>query len=331
MSLQIKAVGKTDVGLVRPGNEDYLHLDPDHHVYAVCDGMGGHNAGEVASEMAAHTIGNVFANYANKLGDDTHLSIGRTLPPKGELLLQAIRLANRAIYNRAAQDPDQSGMGTTIVAVALEADIMSVAHVGDSRAYLLRERDLLPLTRDHSWIAEIQQTQKLSPEEAGSFVGKNVITRALGVRDTVEVDCRIIKVKAGDKFIMCSDGLCGFADDDEIFDVASKFRDNLEDLTKALVQMANDRGGSDNVTIIALEIIEVKESPLPDLDVFTLGAESDATLAAEDIWLERMAEQAELSVKPESGARVINKYALLAIFLVFVIVAVLIVWYMPNN
>ncbi len=332
MPLQIKVSGKTDVGLVRPGNEDYLHLDPENHVYAVCDGMGGHQAGEVASMTASQTIRTVFTELGGRHLSSPALEIGRTVPPSGERLIKAIRLANRAIFNRAAEDPELTGMGTTVVAVAFEADIMSVAHVGDSRAYQLRERDLLPLTRDHSWIAEVQATQGLSEEEASSFVGKNVITRALGVRNNVEVDYRIVKVQAGDKFILCSDGLCGFADDDEIFEVAEQYRGDLEKLTAALVQMANDRGGSDNVTIVALEVIDFDESPLPEVEVFTQTAENDTTLAAEDTWLSEMNEfQARIEADDgKRGSGGINKFVLLTIFLVFIITAVLIVWYLPD-
>ena len=331
MSLQLKVSGKTDVGLVRPGNEDYLHLDPDNHIYAVCDGMGGHQAGEVASMTASQTIRTAFTEFGGQNLDSSALNIGRTLPPMGERLLKSIRMANRAIHNRASENPELSGMGTTVVAVAFEADIMSVCHVGDSRAYRLRERDLEPLTRDHSWIAEVQETQGLSTEEANSFVGKNVITRALGVRDNVEVDYRIVKVRTGDKFILCSDGLCGFADDDEIFDVAIKYSDDPNKLTDALVQMANDRGGSDNVTVITIEVIEVDESPLPEMEVLTLKAENGSTLAAEDAWLTKMAElqtQAEADEKKGGGGT--NKLILLTIFLVFVIVAALIIWYLPD-
>ena len=172
----------------------------------------------------------------------------------------------------------------------------------------------------------------MSPEEAGSFVGKNVITRALGVRNNVEVDYRITKVAAGDKFILCSDGLCGFADDDEIYDVAAKYRDDSDKLTSALVQMANDRGGSDNVTIIAIEVIEVDESVLPEVSVFTLDAETERTLAAEDEWLTRTAEvQAQVEIDEHQDKPGINKYVLLSIFLVFVVAAILIIWNFPDQ
>lgn len=333
MSLRVKVIGKTDKGLVRSGNEDYIHIDEDHHIYAVCDGMGGHQAGEVASMTASETILKAFTHFGDELTKDSSLAFGRTLPPNGDLLVRAIRLANRSIYSMALQDPALTGMGTTVVAVAFEADIMSVAHVGDSRAYCLRERTLEPLTRDHSWVAEMQEKQNLTVEEASSVIGKNVITRALGVRETVEVDYRIVKVAPGDLFILCSDGLCGFADDDEIFDVANKYRDDLNKLTENLVQMANDRGGSDNVSIVAIQVEEVSESPLPDLEVFTLPEEDEPTLAAEDGWIEKFsklnAHSEEAPNGPTSG-KGSHTLLMVAIFVLFALVAVMVIWMQSN-
>jgi protein phosphatase len=236
--LTIKTYGRTDKGLVRPGNEDCLHLDEGNHVYAVCDGMGGHQAGEVASMTAVETLIKAHEYFRDELLDDSALALNRLVPQSGDLLVRAIRLANRAIYNAALIDASMSGMGTTVVALAFEADIVSIAHVGDSRAYRLEERSLVPLTRDHSWVAEIQQQQHISAEEASSVVGKNVITRALGVREGVEVYYRIAKVQAGDVFFLCSDGLCGYADDDEIFEGAIKHRHDLRQLVDNLIQMA---------------------------------------------------------------------------------------------
>jgi serine/threonine protein phosphatase PrpC len=329
VSLVLQTAARTDKGLVRAGNEDYLHLDDSHLVYAVCDGMGGHQAGEVASMTASETIRKAFAHFRQKLLDDPALGFDRTIPPNGELLVKSIRLANRAIYSKALVDSGLSGMGTTIVALAFEADIVSIAHVGDSRAYRLEEKTLVPLTRDHSWVAEIRQQQHLTEEEATSVIGKNVITRALGVREGVEVDCRIVKVKAGDTFVLCSDGLCGFADDDEIFDVAAKYRDNLRNLVDNLIQMANDRGGADNVSVIAIRVESAGESPLPELDVFTAKAEPADTLEAEDRWLEELAEVDAPSGANDSGDKPgghTSKMLLLGIFAAFAIVAVLIVW-----
>ena len=325
---KIKVVGKTDIGLVRTGNEDYLHLDDSNRVYAVCDGMGGHQAGEVASMTASQTLERVFHNYSEDILKVEALSIDRSLPKSSELLLKSIRLANRNIYNKALTDPNLNGMGTTIVAAAFEDDFVSLAHVGDSRAYRLEDRELVPLTRDHSWLVEMQDQQHFSETDANSLVAKNVITRALGVKDTVEVDSRLLRVKPGEIYILCSDGLCGFADDDEIFAVAHASRASLQKIADNLVQMANDRGGSDNVTVIVLQVEEVKKSAIPEVEVFTLGAESPPTLEAEDEWVERLQtppEEPEEKKSPESDGGA-SKGFLIAIFVLFVIIAAAIVY-----
>ncbi len=338
MSLIYNVYGKTDVGLVRSGNEDYLHIDEDSHVFAVFDGMGGHQAGEVASMTASKTVWAAFNHFRAELLADPDLSLEQSLPPSGELLVKSVRLANRVIHNKASRDSTMTGMGTTVVSLALEDDIMAVAHVGDSRAYRLDERQLMPLTSDHSWVSEMQQKNLMSEEEALHSVGKNVITRALGVRGNVEVDCRLVRVRKGEKFILCSDGLCGFADDDEIFNVAEKQRDDLPKMVDDLVQMANDRGGNDNVTVIVLEITEVGESSYNEMEVFTLPAESDSLLGVEDTWLDRFAEAEKKEEAPDptpngskgsSGGG--NKFLLTLIFAVFIIVAFFIVYFSTSG
>jgi len=333
--LKVKVAGKTDKGLVRTGNEDFLHIDSENNVFAVCDGMGGHQAGEVASMLASETVQTVFSHFNRPLLDDPTLDLGKPLPASSELLIKAIRLANRAVYNGALEDPSKNGMGTTIVATAFEANIISIAHVGDSRAYRLNERDLEPLTKDHSWIQEIQDTENISQNEANSFAGKNVITRALGVRENVEVDLRIMKVKPGDIFILCSDGLCGFADDDEIYYTADKARNDIHKIADDLVQMANDRGGQDNVTIVVLQVEEVFESPLPDIDVFTLPAETEELLSIEDEWLERIKsfnenspEKKKQSVEKEKSGS--SKLPIILIFVIFIVIAALIIYFSQN-
>ena len=288
MPLKIEVIGKTDVGLIRPGNEDYLHIDERHHVYAVCDGMGGHQAGEVASRSASKTINQIFDKWQEDVLSDAQLKFENEMPRSGELLVKSIRLANRYIYRHSSSDPGLAGMGTTIVALALEKDFVTVAHVGDSRAYRLDEDAIVPLTIDHSWVAEIQQQQKLSEEDASSFVGKNIITRALGVRENVEVDYRLLKIKPGQIFLMCSDGLCGFVSNQNIYSVASRTRKNLSRMCEDLIQLANDAGGQDNVTVVALRVIDVEASDKADTSTTTVAAESVDLLGAEDKWLERL-------------------------------------------
>ncbi len=330
MPLSLHVSGKTDKGLVRSGNEDYLHLDEDNHVYAVCDGMGGHQAGEVASMTAAETVLKAFTYFKQPLLDDPSFALEQTLPRLGDLLVRSIRLANRAVWNKALNDPALNGMGTTIVAVALEDDFLSVAHVGDSRAYCLRGKELQPLTRDHSWVAEIQEAQNISAEEASSVVGKNVITRALGVRESVAVDYRTVKAKPGDIFILCSDGLCGFADDDEILDVARLGHGDVDKITDLLVRMANDRGGADNVTVIAIEVLSVEESPVEELDAFTVPSETVRLLRTEDAWLRKFSDLTAKLEEKASESSGTNPLWLVGIFALFVLVVVLIIWFQSN-
>ena len=332
MPITIQVAGRSDVGLVRTGNEDNFLIDEKRRLFAVCDGMGGHQAGEVASHLAVDTVRRAFDRYFEDLLGDPNLSIGRTVPPQGDLLLKSIRLANRRITNMAMDDPSKAGMGTTIVAMAFEADIASIAHVGDSRAYRLGAKALEPLTRDHSWVAEIQETQKLTNEEANQLVGKNIITRALGVRENVEVDLRIAKVQAGDLFILCSDGLCGFADDEEIFAAANPVRNDIQKVTDTLIQMANDRGGNDNVTVVTLKIVETAESPLPELEAFTLPAESAAVLTAEDNWLDRIEQEAETAESGDedtarsTAEKKTSPLLVISIFAAFAVIAALIIY-----
>ncbi len=332
MPLKYRLIGKTDVGLVRPGNEDFLHLDHNNNVFAVCDGMGGHQAGEVASMTASTTLQNLFNNFKSELQDEKLLTIDQSIPSIGNILIKSIRLANSHIYHKAAADTDLSGMGTTIAAIALHGDMMSVAHVGDSRVYRLEQRTLVPLTRDHSWVAEIQNSQNISQEEAELVVGKNVITRALGVRNTVEVDYRLVRVRPGDIFMLCSDGLCGFADDEDIFNIANKVRLDLELIVDSLIQLAKDRGGADNITVIAIQIDEVENTNLSEIEVFTAPAENEEEQNIEKRWLDKLSEAEKKTEIPNSiGKGSPNRKLVTTIFILFIIVAFVIIYFSTSG
>ena len=332
MPLKYRLIGKTDVGLVRPGNEDFLHLDHNNNVFAVCDGMGGHQAGEVASMTASTTLHNLFNNFKNELQDEKLLAIDQSIPSIGNILIKSIRLANSHIYHKAAADTDLSGMGTTIASIALNGDMMSVAHVGDSRVYRLEQRTLVPLTRDHSWVAEIQNSQNISQEEAELVVGKNVITRALGVRNTVEVDYRLVRVRPGDIFMLCSDGLCGFADDEDIFNIANKARLDLELIVDNLIQLAKDRGGADNITVIAIQIDEVENTNLSEIEVFTAPAENEEEQNIEKRWLDKLSEAEKKTEIPNSIVKgSSNRKLVTTIFILFIIVAFVIIYFSTSG
>jgi len=334
VGLVCKVAGRTDKGLVRQGNEDTLFLDSEHNVYAVCDGMGGAQAGEVASMTASQILGVSFDHFQKELFGDPSLKIDFLLPQSGDILIKSIRLANREIHNMAQSDVTLSGMGTTVVAVALESDLMSIAHVGDSRAYRITERNLVPLTVDHSWVQELQDSQGIRLSEAEVSVGRNVITRALGVRKDVEVDYRLVKVRPGEKFLLCSDGLCGYADDEEIFDVVKRAEGDIEKIADLLVKSANERGGMDNVTVIVLEIVEVEDSNVNPVDMMTLPSEDSQLLGAEDIWLAKIKEKRqhlESSGGDEENHSSAKKSTVIAIFAGFLIIVIVIIYLMAGK
>jgi serine/threonine protein phosphatase PrpC len=230
--------GFTDPGRKRRRNEDSFVIDPP--LFAVADGMGGAQAGEVASRLAAAA----FREFHDV--DD--------LDPE-ERLAAIIQEANRRIYERAADDAQVSGMGTTITAALVGGDALVIGHVGDSRAYRLRSGTFEQLTDDHSLVADLVRSGRLTPEEADAHPQRSVITRALGTDREVDVDTFVVPVEAGDLFLLCSDGLTTMIEDDEIRDLLSATRD-LEQAGKGLVKAANKAGGEDNITVVLFRLAE---------------------------------------------------------------------------
>ena len=235
MSLrQLTAI--TDPGRRRRLNEDAHVVQPP--LFAVADGMGGAQAGEIASRIAA----SVLRDSARGSGTDTVAAL--------------IEEANRRVYEAAASDEARSGMGTTITAALVEEGAVHIGHVGDSRAYLVRDGTLEQLTDDHSLVAELVRSGRLSPEEADVHPQRSVITRALGTDPDVDVDTFTIEAKPGDVFMICSDGLTSMVDDRRILELVERNLSNLDKAAKALVDAANKGGGEDNITIVAFEIGE---------------------------------------------------------------------------
>jgi len=283
--MPIKSAGKTDIGLVRKVNEDSIKVRDDYRLYLVCDGMGGHNAGEIASSVACSLITELYGRFFTRLLGDERLRLPRIFPPSTDVLAKSVRIANHLIYTKASSELSLSGMGTTIAAITIENDIATILHVGDSRVYLYHNNNLTRLTIDHSWAAEIEQNEKISAEEARMLVNRNVITRALGVREAVDIDVSTRKVTDGEIYILCSDGLCGFVEDSDIQVVISNCGGNEERIVNDLVQLANDRGGTDNVSVIAVKVSgEVEPSELSVMNTVTIDAESPDYFEAEDEW-----------------------------------------------
>ncbi len=234
----VDSAGLSDPGRVRRRNEDAFVCDPP--LFAVADGMGGAQAGELASRItvaAFREAGSVEAADA------------------GARLRAVIQEANRRIYARAAHDPDVAGMGTTVTAALLAGDLVAVGHVGDSRAYRIRGRALQQLTDDHSLVADLVRSGRLSPEEAELHPQRSVITRALGTDPAVDVDSFSVDASPGDVFLLCSDGLTTMVDEEAVLEIVSAQPD-LASAARALVDAANREGGEDNVTVILFSVGE---------------------------------------------------------------------------
>jgi PPM family protein phosphatase len=226
----------SDTGRRRRRNEDNYVVAPP--LFAVADGMGGAQAGEVASRLAASVLegGN---------------SDGLSGPEQVDALIQE---ANRRIYDRASTDPAASGMGTTMTVALVEGMTVAIGHVGDSRAYLVRGEQMEQLTDDHSLVNELLKSGKLSEEEAQVHPQRSVITRAVGTDPDVDVDDFTIEAEEGDVFLICSDGLTDMVEDEEILELLADNRDDLDKAVKALVAAANRGGGEDNITAVAFRI-----------------------------------------------------------------------------
>lgn len=324
MSIKYTCAGKTDIGLVRSGNEDCFRIIEESDLFIVCDGMGGHQAGEVASKEACEIIGHCFGAMANEVSGDPNLAVPAKFPSAGDLLIRSIRIANRSVYKKSISNAELNGMGTTIVAAVLEDSLISIAHAGDSRAYKLTGEKLIPLTTDHSWVAELQKTGMFNESEAAQVAGKNVITRALGVHETVEIDFRADKIAAGDTFIFCTDGLCGYADDPDIFEAARECKGDLHRICENLVKLANQRGGQDNVTVVALRIEEItKESTYDTVQPVTISRESDIAIERENEVVEAID---DIKVKTEVVRTQVKKQSKYNIIpLIFIIMAILVI------
>jgi protein phosphatase len=232
----IDAASNSDIGRVRSVNQDRFAEFEDgrgSRLLVVADGMGGHRGGETASRLAVEAIGDVF---------------GRSEEMLRERMIAAVHNANERVYRCASEDPELAGMGTTVVALCLGTGGKAwVVHVGDSRLYLLRDGELSALTADHSVVAEMHRQGLLSAEEAQAHPRRNELTRSVGVAPSVEVDVAGFAVKPGDRFLLCSDGLCGYVGDDEIQEVLE--RERPSNAARILVDHANAKGGYDNVTV----------------------------------------------------------------------------------
>ena len=254
--MHITSAGRTDVGVIRSGNEDSLILVPDRGIFIVADGMGGHAAGEVASEMAVRFVARELESLRG-LSDEQVAERMRT----------AIRAANGAIFERTLTEHDKRGMGTTVTALTLFSTRFLIGQVGDSRAYLLRDSRLSQLTKDHSYVQEQVDAGYLTPEQARTHPYSNVITRCVGANSEVMPDIYVGTVKPKDVFLLASDGLTGMLEDYQLQELLAPDR-MPQDEVDALIAEANRHGGLDNITAIIVRVDSV-DPPAPDDDVKT--------------------------------------------------------------
>ena len=252
--MKIRYAAKTDVGMKRTHNEDYFSLIEDEQLFLVADGMGGHASGEVASKMAAEVIREF---YARTKDDDATwpYKMDRQLSYVENRLVVGIKMANQRIFEAAGKDAKYKGMGTTIVSGQVVAEKFYIAHVGDSRCYRVRKGQIQQMTRDHSLLEDYKEAKPdMTEEEERNFPHKNVITRALGMRETVQVDIKAHQIQSGDLFILCSDGLSGMVEDATMLKVLGTDQ-SLERAVAELVDAANRNGGTDNVTTLLLQCL----------------------------------------------------------------------------
>jgi PPM family protein phosphatase len=251
LSQALEMALSSDPGLVRPHNEDSLYANAALGVAVVADGMGGYNAGEVASGMATSLLGAELEKLA--AGHSGGRRKGRN-PRDHERLIRGIGRVNGVIYDTALNQPQCAGMGTTLVMALFGDDGMTVAHLGDSRLYRLRGDGLQQITHDHSLLQEQIDSGLISPEEARLSRNKNLVTRALGVDPDVDPEIRDYDVLAGDIYLLCTDGLTDMLDDPEIAMMLSAPSTSLDDCAVRLVAAANERGGRDNISVILVKV-----------------------------------------------------------------------------
>ena len=252
---KMRAVGVTDTGRVREHNEDMIQFDPDIGLFVLADGMGGYNAGEVASGIAVKTIVNLVREALARealAGPDRESGLNRP----GIILRDAIQRANKIIYQTSKTQPQCEGMGTTIVCCLFSDNRITMAHVGDSRLYRLRANRFEQLTMDHSLLQELVDRGFYSAEEAQRATNKNYVTRALGVEPNVDVEIHEEPAVKGDFYLLCSDGLSDMVEDEDIHLTINTFSANLDTVAKQLIQLTNDNGGRDNVSVLITQVVD---------------------------------------------------------------------------
>ena len=253
--MSIRKAGETNVGRKRNHNEDNFLIVHDQLLYIVADGMGGHAAGEVASKIAVETVSQFFKDTAEDDEITWPFKMDRAKKYEENRLVTAIKYANLKIYEEALANAKKKGMGTTIVACNFTQDGVYLAWVGDSRIYRFRKGELKQMSEDHSLLNDYIKMKVLTEEEIKNFPHKNVIVRALGMKDNVQVDVIFEVPEDGDIYLLCSDGLSGEVPDDQMQDILREKSGNLDECVHALIMRACDNGGKDNVSCVLAQYV----------------------------------------------------------------------------
>lgn len=292
--------GLTDVGRQRKHNEDHVLIKVEKRLFAVADGMGGHNAGDVASKLTTTSLGNFFeatneGETPVELPDDY-----KDLSPDARRLVAGVRKANHDVFVISNTVQQHHGMGSTIVATHFGNDgMMHIAHVGDSRCYRIREGVIKQLTRDHSLINDaLELKPDLAPEELARLP-RNIITRALGMKDVVKVDIKSDVSQPGDMYLLCSDGLSGMVPDPQILEVVN-LTDDPQEACELLIAEANDAGGTDNISALMIRIIEDRpeeEEGAPEVEVEAHEEDASDSLSAAELEASEAGLEDELSAE----------------------------------
>jgi len=250
----VDSYGASDVGLRRQLNEDYLVINEDSRIFIVADGMGGHNAGEVASSLAAETVKNFILRSVDKEDITWPYGVDPKMSFDANRLRTAFLLANKRVWKEADNREDYTGMGTTMVAAMVDGIHITFASAGDSRVYRIRNGEIEQMTVDDSWIQVAISEGVLDPDEAETHPMRNIITKAIGAKETIDLTVQEEELIENDLFLLCSDGLHGMISDRGILKIVIESEGELEKCIKNLIQAANDNGGKDNVTALAVRL-----------------------------------------------------------------------------
>jgi PPM family protein phosphatase len=255
--LVLRSFGWTDVGKKRKANEDFYSIVEDAELFILADGMGGHSSGEVASRLATRHLVDFVVDLSNREDFEFSSDVPPIDDPHERLVHAAILYANERVYIESMKDRAYEGMGTTLCVALGTGDRLVFAHVGDSRIYRLRDGKLTQVTEDHSWINHLIRTGQMTPERAATAKGKNVIMRAVGLKGSVIPDVQSVEKRAGDLYLFCSDGLSDLVEDWILENMLRSEGHDLYACSRALIKIANDYGGKDNITVLLVRVLEV--------------------------------------------------------------------------